>query len=408
MELTKYIRVIEWPETIREQIIFSDDTKVRLDPEDHAFKLKPDAFGKFPLDTDLWIKIPVINPLAHRQWLAIEPIFDAPTGTDIKGRLHDGTDEYYWDGGDWVIAGATDWNNAPELNDNIPTFRGQAGSEHKLGFVFNPTTVDDNVTPSLFMIKVLMDVWMDQQESWMVKSFTQALKSITAAADADYDTVAVTTTIDLDDLNLGSLNVVDVARVTDLTDDPEGFDDLLSSYNPTTKVITLSTPVAAGHTLRLVLVYRPIVAITTQQDYTELAELPALLVENLRIVERKRSYEGTSMVPFGADDGWKMDGPDNMTFGGKLVVITDLLVDQQRLAMKVNQFFETNPQIHWLDLDEQLDLVLVTPYLSDYTANNLNDVWSGSMEFEVRNVPYYNTPAVEEPIVKQANISLNK
>ena len=41
MEISKYIRQVKWPESIRDQITFSDEDKIRLDPTDGAFKFQP-------------------------------------------------------------------------------------------------------------------------------------------------------------------------------------------------------------------------------------------------------------------------------------------------------------------------------------------------------------------------------
>lgn len=406
MDWDKYIKVLTWPESIRESLEFSDADEIRLDPTDQRFKLVWDyQWLRYSTDADLFVKTPAINPLAHKKWLGVQPVVDQPDDTTIQYKLHDGTTEYYWDGGAWSSAGLSDWNTITEINNNIQTFQGQAGSEHKIGFVINLKTDDEKATPTVFALKLLFEFHMELQESWLVKAFTAALDEISAQGDFEYDTEAITSSIDLNDFDMGNLNITDVAGVFDLTDDPNMFTDLLSSYNPSTKIIALATPVPSGNTVKVIVVYRPIVAITTQQDYTQLAQLPAVLIEDVKMTERLRSFAGEDFVAPGADVGWRMDAPDNMTFTMKLLAVTDLLVDQQRLAQKVLAYIKATRQLHWPDVDEYLDLVVVSPYVSGYRMN-LNDVWSGALELEIRNVPYYLAPTEELPIIQTVNLDL--
>jgi len=405
MDWQRYIKILSWPETMREQIVFNDDTKIRLDPQDGAIKLKADHLGLFPVATNIWAKVPMTNPKAHKQWLAIQPLSDEPTGTYIYYKLYDGVQEYFHNGTQWVVAGANDWNTVFEINDHIDTFKSAVGAEHALGFIINLRTNDTQITPSISGIKILLYMYLDTQESWLIKTLMPALQSITAPADFIMETAAITTTIDLNNYDMAKLNITDVRGVFNVSDDPEEFTDILSSYNPGTKVITLATSVPAGKQLKVIVEYNPIGAIATQQDYTELASLPAVTLEDILVVERSQSFEGDTFVAPGASSGYKMSGPDNLTFRANIVVLTNLLVDQQRLANAIYAGVKAIPQLRWLDTDEMLDLVIVSPYVAGYRPN-LDDIYSGSFEIEIRNVPYYLAPPTEHKIVKDFVLTL--
>lgn len=86
----------DFGQEVRDELILSDDTKVRIAPDDLKLKLLADSDGVFPTDNDLNIITQEINPLAAKAWTGFQVMDEVPSNTALQYRLHDGTDEYYW------------------------------------------------------------------------------------------------------------------------------------------------------------------------------------------------------------------------------------------------------------------------------------------------------------------------
>lgn len=410
MEVFKYIRAFDFPESIRDQVTFSDSNKIRLDAQDHKLKLTEDIRGypypRYSMDADLWIKLPITNPLAHKVWRGLQVMLTQPANTDVQYRLHDGVDEYYWDGGAWVVS-TTNWNTLVEINDNMSSFLSQNNGQHNLGLVINLISSDGESTPEIDGYKILMDVFFSEYESVLVDSLTEYFKQISITGDFDFNDTSIVTTIDLKLFDLGKLNITNVTEVYNISIDPDMMNDILDNYNPTTKIVTLSTSLPANDTARLKLVYSPTVAITTHQDYIELASVPAIVIEDIRVVEILKAPEGGDFVRADADTGWQMPEIDNVTFRAKVVMQSELLVDQMRLLRHTENHLRLNKQLHWKDTDEHLDMIQSSPYASAYRPS-LDSTLSGSFEFELRYVPFYIDGASEIPIIKTVDVALSK
>jgi len=421
MDVFKYIRGFDLPETIREQIVFSDPDKIRLDPQDHKIKLVEDKRG-YPHDRyptgNHYAVLPVMNPLSHKVWVAAQVLASVPENTEMTFILHDGVSYYEWDStvipppGQWVERAVPlpnrPWNTIEEINEHLLSFI-SPHNPHTIGLVVKLKTLDNENTPELSGYKWLFNVYFDEHESVLVDSMTDYFKQVLVKADFDYqnDTGGDITELDLNDFDLGKLDVVSASAAFAISSDPDMMTDILDSYNPTTRVATLITSIPNGKAVRLRLVYIPTVAITTHQDYIELASVPAIVIEDIRVVQRLKAVAGEDFVAEGADNGWEMPELENVTFRAKAVIQTELLVDQMRVARAVELLLGNDKQMLWKDTDELLDIVKITPYASAFRPNMENTL-AGSLEFEIRNVPYYISGAVEIPVIKTVDIQLSK
>ncbi len=104
------------------------DADIRLHRGESSLQLLPDSTtDKYPTDADIKAITWIANPLSAREWLGfqaeiIHVSVDGEVVTSAGYRLHDGTDQYWWNGAAWEV-NTTDWNTEGEVATNIGSFR---------------------------------------------------------------------------------------------------------------------------------------------------------------------------------------------------------------------------------------------------------------------------------------------
>jgi len=413
MSIIKIIKLIEFPETVRPNISFSDTDKIRLDPVTHRVVLKTDSLGYYPISTDpIYVLSPYVEPTAQRKWLKFEELSEKSDGTSVFHRMVDKTNHtWHWTGSAWEDKGegvwTGDWNTEQEINDNIETLSFGGDNPHAIRIASWLKTTDRSVTPQLQGHKLLMEADISFQESWLLRSLVPSLKAgIHFDADLKLTTTPSQSYVDLVGSDLGDLNVVDCVVGYDLTDDPNLTINIVSSYDPVTKRVTFTGSIASGHRILLRLECVPVVAITTGQDYTELAKVPALILDDLTVTESMKSFKGEVIKDKVNNNGWQMAPPLNEVWSFLFICATDKLTDQLRLADAIKSYFGSNPFLHWEALDVDLDLVQTSKYTSNYRAN-LSGVIQGECNFQVKWVPNYLSPGEEVDLVKAFNLTMS-
>jgi len=412
MSIIKIIKLVEFPETARPKIEFSDTDKIRLDPVTNRVVLKKDSLGYYPVSEDpIYVLAPYIEPTSQRKWLKFEELTYKPDGTSIFHRLVDKTNHtWHWTGSIWEDKGegvwTAPWNTEQEINENIETLSFGGNNPHAIRIATWLKTVDRNVTPKLQGHKLLMEADISFQESWLLRALVPSLKAgIHFDADLKLDMFSSQSYVDLAGEDLGGLNIKDCAVGYDLTDDPNLTINIVSSYDPVTKRVTFTGSITSEHEVLLRLECEPEVAITTGQDYTELAKVPALILDDLTVTESLQSYDGETIKDKVNNEGWQMAPPLNEVWSFLFLCITDKLTDQLRLANAIKSYFRSNPILHWDALDVDLDLVQTSKYSSNYRAN-LSGVIQGECNFQVKWVPNYLSPGGGVDLIKTFNLTM--
>ena len=361
MELRYFIKRFTWEEEDRDRIVLGPNT--RLNPNTNRAQLGSYQSDVYPTDPDLYVKSWVAVPDAVRQWAGfqtqiIHKSIDGVQVTSDGFRLSDGTDEFWWNGLSWEVNTAN-WNTENEVAVNIPSF---SAAPRKLQVIVNLQTSNELVTPELVEIKVLYKAKLDSElEDMLLRSLVWSLNNgvafITRFPIQQSTTGA---TLNLGDYRIdGDYTVLDVDSVFNNDADPEHNDDLLSSYDPNTGVITLTSSIDAGTNLWLRLRCVPVVAVETSRDWYEVEHVPSLIIER---------YEESNMAAGAEEDyvGNKVTGeavvvppPLQGTLECVLVGITANLVDGLRLSNAVKRYFNNNPFITSTALDERYRLWLV-------------------------------------------------
>ena len=383
---------------------------IRLDPQRHHLVLTGPPFDTAPASAVI-AKTWITNPKSVKQWLSFRAEIShgtiggaKPTGESILVettaagyRLGDGTDEYWWNGAAWEV-NVIDFNTEDEIALNIATF---PIASQSLQVIVNLTTTDSEVSPTLTELQVLYSTDVEFLEDIVYRSLVRSLRN-NVRPITDYVIKAPGgTSIDLNDFPLETpYNIVDVDSVYDRTNDPNRLSDLLSSYDTGTKIITLISPIALDDLATLRLIYEPEVVVTTSQDYSEIAKVPAVVLDDINLVDAA-SIGHTDWIVRKADGvAVKIPGPLQGDIEVMLRGLTDKGVDQKRLSDELTAYFENHPLLTSTALDEEYSLWLIDEY-DMRTPVGSADLHTGRLRFRVRNVTFYVRDSVDSFGVKR-------
>lgn len=407
MRLKKICKKIDFVEHIRDEIVLGNN--VRLDAVNNYLKLI-DNDGIYPLDDDLFAKTRAINPNSVKQWLGFQcdvlnfmDDYDATTPvTGVYFRMHDGQNEYWHDGDDWTV-NTINWNTEEQICANILTF---PVATKKIGAVLNLYTDDEYKTPIVKSVKFLYSSDIEHQDDYLYRTIVRQLNSqIRPLTDFALKLVSTSTTIDLSANPLKTpYEIIGIDSVFDDTDDPDHMIDLYQSYNPTTKIITLSSAIQSNSTAWIKIIHKPTISITTGLEYTELAKVPAIVLSDISLVNMVELSHAEFVLNKYTKTGTKIFPPKRRDIEISMIIITDSARDQTRIADEAKRFFDNNPVLTSWGLDEDFTLMLLDDYSTIGTVSS-NGLQSGKLRFALKGALYYERDAVETHAVESFKIT---
>jgi len=404
MRLRKLVKHFEFLSNNRDKITLDDYT--RLNEDENRAQLKEILFEieEYPTDDDLHLKTWVAQPQSVQQWLGFEVEathfeVDGQVATSLGFRLSDGVDEYWWDGGNWVV-NTTDWNTEVEVAGNISNFPAIA---KKLQVIVNLKTTNKYVTPYLRDIKVLYSSNIEFKEDLLYRTLIPLLRdNVRPIADYPIELTSDTDTLDLaNDFPLETpYNIVGIDSAYNHTDDPNHNTDIYQSYDPGTNVVTLSQVVSAGKVVWLRFYWEPEVAVTTSRDYTEIQKVPSLVLDDVNLVNATEYGPDDYVVNKSTGEAVIVPAPIRGDLEIMANLITDKGVDQTRLADEMKRFFANNPLITSTGLDEEYRLWLLDEY-DMRTSANLGDLHTGRLRFSIVGALFYMRDSIDTYAVKE-------
>jgi hypothetical protein len=357
----KLCKQFKFEEVNRPLITFSDSAKIRLDPTTHQLELKIQSYypvtgaAIYSLDTDLTVTTWITNPTALVAWagFSMQPMsLQQPDDTQINFKLNDGTNDRYWDGGAWAVAGAADWNTEAEVAANIATY---PATSKQLGLVINLVTTDRFVTPTVELVELLMDLEIDYVRSIIAGSLEPALRgSINPIVDYTIKAPGGSK-LDLRDVET-AFNILDVDAVYNHTDDSDHVTDLLSTYSTTTKTITLTGAVDRGKDIWIRFLTEPEVYLDWgSQDYVEVTKLPAIAIENFDL---SGNTVNASMIVKDVSDNTAI--VRRVPFRLMIEFDVVLLAEKNRTLLSMMdqalKFMVDTPLLNWIEVDEKISM----------------------------------------------------
>lgn len=434
----KLIKNFTFNEKIRDDLIFSDITKIRLNTEggDLASKvqLKLDANGRYPLDSDLYIETPLITPNAVQTWLKFEIIavedeftgFPRPEfGFRVKVKTTAGN--YWWDGAAWALAGAGDWNTEQEINANISTFPIATIGNKSIGFVVNISTSNDAITPELKEVKIagLFDIefFEDLIYDSLIRKLNTEFRSTsvivvpsTGSASLNLNTV----------LENKKYNITGITKVVDKTADALKLVNLFSLYSPGAArqdgftnepgTVTFSGAIPLNNLIEITFEYVPEIMINTGVDYYEEPAFPALVFENIDEVDiRGFKIKDTN----GRERDFIRDkvnltailemSPEQRDYRFNYAVYTGSQLDQTRLPEDLKRFWANNKVVKSWGLDQDYDINITAEFSTGRnqkeTSFTDSNVATGS--FDVLGVLFFQRQAEDVPLVGQGQLNVD-
>lgn len=374
------------------ELTYSDTSMIRYSNERSRIVLKRQSDNLYPSGTDIWFRTWTTNPKACRRLLMLQ-IFPSiqPTYGEVYLRINNGTDDLYWDGGAWSIAGVGDWNTEAEINANIETF--PILPDRIFAITVNLRTTDPrrDVTPYVTEIRVLMEVHIDYMEDIILRSLMPLMEGgITPVANFAAIPVFSTdvSTIDFSDYRINTpYNILDVEHVYDLTDDIDLLYNLFQSYDTNTGIITLSSDLPAGHTPLVIFRYVPEISYITHQDWIEVNKLPSIVIQRIEVPIAQdytpESKEG--IVDKGTGNAVLVHEPLRVSLEFRLHVMVSNPVDQLRLISKTLEFFKDNKFITSTGLDESYRMFIEREF-RDITSPNKADESAFWTRFSIKDI----------------------
>jgi hypothetical protein len=344
-------------------VTLSNTNKIRLNVDANQLELKILSYNKatgaaiYSTDTDLTATTWVTNPETLKQWLtfAADPMpAQQPDNTQVRYKLNDGTNDMYWDGGTWSVAGATDWNDEATVASNIETFPATTKS---LGLVINLVTTDPSVTPTLKQIDVLMLCDVDYIRSLVADSLIPSLRE-GMRFTVDFAMMAPGgTAVNLRDIETPH-NITGIHAVYDHTMDSNHFTNLYSSYETDSKTVFLSSSVSRGNKLWIEFISEPEVYLNFgSQDYTEVSKVPAVVIDTVEI---------SGNQTYGKQIARKSTTQANVRrfpFRLRLDIGVILLAEGNRSLLemidKSMEHAAITPSLHWDAIDESISMQMI-------------------------------------------------
>lgn len=405
--LKQLIQTFPFSEDQRSNVTLGPD--VRLNPDQHWLQLEEQADDTYKTDPDLFAKTRVTTLRQLKKWLGFEAVAVHPRddlGADLTSlgfRLSDGTDEFWWNGSAWVV-NTTNWNTEAEIATEIDQFSVDSQS---LQIVINLMTTDKTVTPVVKAIKLMFESELEHQEDYVWRSLIPDLRNkVRPITDHPFVVPTTRNTLDLKvDFKIETpYNIVGIDSVYDHTNDPQHLNDLFSSFDPNTLVVTLSASITGGDTAWVRFIYEPEVAVTTGQEYSEIAKVPTIILSEIEVVDSKEAGQDQSVSNKAAGSVKVLPGPLIADIQFTMRLLTDKAKDQVRLADAMKRYFIENPLLRSKGLDRDFRLWLIEEYRQTTEATQ-KEIHSGRLRFRIVEALFFEKPAVDKFVVERFNLS---
>jgi hypothetical protein len=230
------------------------------------------------------------------------------------------------------VAVKANWNTEAQVKAGFPSWTGTA-----VRVLYRLETADAGATPTVYGALAMARLWAPSMtEDAVLRTLLPWLAAVrlpVRLAEAADGTASI---------SLAGLREYPADRVTpfsvhDTTADPGCAVELLAGWNAGTKVITLTGVVAAGHELLVDLWVVPAVARMTHQDYLRLAELPAVVVEGVTVVDTPGRHVPDAVADRAALTARAVDRPSDLRVSFDLRLVAAYDVDVERLCDAVDR-----------------------------------------------------------------------
>lgn len=436
--INRLIRNFIFDERIRSALVFSDPAKIRLNCEDlrtPRIELKASS-GLYPTDADLYIETPLTTPNALLKWLRFEAVKigdELPTGTSVGFKVKTPTDNYFWNGSAWAVAGASDWMNEADLNANFATFPIATVGSRSIGIVINLRTTNPQLTPRITALKLLGEFDIDYLDDIIYESFIRKLNTeFRSTSKLAFPMPQAGSSADLKTLlENNGYNITGIRSVFNLSDDPMKVANIFDSYTPGVQrqdgftfepgVVQFQGSIAAGKLVEVTFEYVPKIMVNTGQDYFEPAIFPSLVIEEIEAIDRA-GFTAQDTVSQGKDlvrdipnlAGVLQFSPEVKTIRINYAVFTGLQLDQMRLSQDISSFFCVNHSLKSYGLDTDYDFDVGEKINNSRTKTkreaegpqDTSDTNIATGSVDILAVKFFHKPSIDVPLIKDGGVKI--
>lgn len=436
--INRLIKNFIFDERIRSSLVFSDDTKIRLNSEDlrtSRLELKASS-GLFPTDPNLYVETPFTTPNSLLKWLKLEAVKigdELPLDTSIGFKVKTPAGSYFWNGSAWAAATLSDWMSESDFNANFSTFPISTVGSRSIGIIINLRTTNPQVTPRITSLKLLGEFDIDYLDDIVYESFIRKLNTeFRSTSKIVFPTSAAGTSVDLKALlENKSYNITGIRSVYNLTDDGLRVTNLFDTYTPGVLkqdgftfepgVVQFQSSIAAGKLIEVTFEYVPEIMVNTGQDYFEPATFPSLVIEEIESIDRA-GFTAQDTVGHGKDlirdipnlSGVLQFSPEVKTLRVNYAVFTGLQLDQMRLSQDISSFFCANHTLRSYGLDTEYDLDVGEKINNSRTktkreadgSQDTSDTNIATGSVDILAVKFFHKPSIDVPLVRDGGVQI--
>lgn len=382
----------------RKLTTFSDPSVVRLNPSTQRLELTPGPTG-YPLTPGV-VTTGLFMPTSVKQWLLFEALvkqgcIGGTVVTSVRYRVTDGVHTYVWNGTTWTTTVGTTWNTDLDLANHIASLNPVAKA---IGFLIQLSTSDARVTPKVAELKLCWASRVtDFLEDLMIRTLVPSLRGVGYIADFAYK-VPIPGGYNLDvgkavKQDVAPFNLQGCDSIFNHTADPGHDADLLSSFNATTGIATLTAPIPVGNQAFIKAIVEPMIALhETSPDFIEIDKVPAVIITDFEAVDSQPLANDDHVA--NRDTGAAIVVPPPYRFDVRfnMLMIAPGTQDLIRLTEAVVEFMDKNQLLKSGALDKSYRLQMIDEFKTG-TNPNLNDVTQSSGTFMIYDVCSYRKPA---------------
>lgn len=378
---------------------------VRLNPQTNRLELTPVGGGSYPTTLDLFARTRLTTPEAVRKWAGFFVILNnvkvsGNVVTDVRFRISNGTNDYYWNTGanDWVIAAPNNWNTEQEVADNIDKWVNQS-----IQVVINLSTQNESVTPYVNEVRLLYETDLVFLEDYVVRSFKEDLLdnvrpisifAFDSSGETQKDLSVIQTPYDIVDIDCMYNNTADEKHLSPLSG---------VSYNSTSKTVFFpAQPI--GNRIEIRFIWRPYVVLTQSQDYTEIRKIPVIVFDDVSVenesVIRNRPYvinKGTGRG-FVFEEGFQADIRIPLRF------ITSSRRDLDVLADELKRYFANTTFLRSRGQDENYTYRVLEVF-NDNSTPSQKELFTGRLTVLIEKAVFYSEDAKPITGVKRFSVT---
>lgn len=379
-----------------DNIVIDNSTLMLINYRERTLELRKQSDRTYPLES--FVTFPAFTAKASA-YDYFEEYSIKPDGTGINYQVSiDGLNWLYWTGAAWAAAGPTDWNSEAEICANLYALVPSTS----ILYIRVQLISDGTGTPVFQGFSLSYLTRIDPVDDFFYRSLIPYLRDVQAWFVLEHVMQSTSDQIIVGDLDDLKYEIDGIIGAYNLTDDPNRINDIALSWNPGTRVVTMTSPQDAGDIIEVRFSFKPDATLQTGVDYIETNGAPAYIIDSAEMINTYHNLGAGTRNKAGKKARiYDMIQSDWLV---TLIILAGRSTDLVRMVNALVKKIYESPLLHSSNFDEDYDLVIVT----EPTINNMagiKDIRDARLAFHVKAVPLP-FEAVEKPLVTQTDFTV--